>query len=204
MDKYDPVADTVEAIVTMHVRSEQKAGRHQRFVESSTATIGRPAFLYSILSLIVIWITINSIGSEMNAHPVDPPPFFWLQGFITLLAFLTATVVLITQNRQGRLAERRSQLDMQINLISEQKISKVIDLLEELRRDLPNVKNRSDPTVDTLKEVVDPGAVLLALEERLESDALQVNDDVETNESEHANDLRTGEDAASAPVREAT
>jgi len=71
---------------------------------------------------------------------IDPPPFFWLQGMVTLSALLMTTLVLITANRQTRNAEERSHLDLQVNLLAEHKVAKLIALVEELRRDLPMVR----------------------------------------------------------------
>lgn len=47
------------------------------------------------------------------------------------------SVILITQNRQGKLAERREHLEFQMSMRTEQRTAKIIDLLEELRRDVP-------------------------------------------------------------------
>jgi uncharacterized membrane protein len=57
-----------------------------------------------------------------------------------------------------------------MNLLSEQKIAKLIDLIEELRRDLPNVRERHDPEAEVLKQAADPHLVVSALEERLEEE----------------------------------
>ena len=81
----------------------------------------------------------------------DPPPFAWLQGIFSLGALLTATVVLIKQNRLAKLEEPRAHLDLQVNLLAEQKTTKLIDLMEELRRDLPMVKDRNDPEAAALQ-----------------------------------------------------
>ena len=100
----------------------------------------------------------------------DPPPFSWLQGIVGLGALLTATVVLIKQNRQAKLAEQRDHLDLKVTLLTEQKVAKLIDLLEELRRDLPDVKDRHDPEAAALQQSMNPELVLAALDERSDSD----------------------------------
>ena len=100
----------------------------------------------------------------------DPAPFFWLQGIVGLGALLTATVVLSKQNRFARLEEQRAHLDLKVNLLTEQKTAKLIDLLEELRRDLPNVKDRHDPEAAALQQSMNPELVLAALDERSEPD----------------------------------
>ena len=95
----------------------------------------------------------------------DPPPFFWLQGIVSLGAFLVATAVLIKQDRLGKLSEQREHLYLKVTLLTEQKTAKLIELIEELRHDLPNVENRHDPEAVALKQSMNPDQVLAALAE---------------------------------------
>jgi uncharacterized membrane protein len=106
----------------------------------------------------------------LGFQALDPPPFFWLQGVVSLGALLTTTVVLITQNREAKLEKQRLELELQVNLLTEQKTAKLIRLLEELRRDLPMVKDRHDPEAAALQKPTDPEEVLAALEERRDKD----------------------------------
>jgi len=160
----DPVGHTIESIAQLHTRAEQKVHPHQRAVETVTGVLGRPAFLHIVLLLVAAWVLLNVFAHRLGLRQIDPPPFYWLQGTVGLGALLMTIIVLITQNRQGQLAERRAQLDLQINLLTEQKVTKVIELVEELRRDLPGVRNRHDPEAEAMTEVADPHAVLTALE----------------------------------------
>ena len=80
-------------------------------------------------------------------------------------ALLTATAVLTKQNRLAKLAEQREHLDLKVTLLTEQKVAKLIDLLEELRRDLPNVENREDLEATALQRSMNPDLVLAALDE---------------------------------------
>ena len=96
----------------------------------------------------------------------DPAPYFWLQGLIGLGALLTATAVLSKQNRLAKLEEKRAHLDLKVTLLTEQKAAKMIELLEELRRDMPNVKDRHDSDAAVLKHSMNPDLVLAALDER--------------------------------------
>ena len=169
------ISHNIDAIIALHTRNEQNVSGHQRVVEGVTAFFGRPTFLYSILIVIVLWVTPNVLPRRFGSPQFDPPPFSWLQFSLSIGSFLVTTGVLVTQNRQEKLAEQRAQLTLQLNLISEQKIAKIIALLEELRRDLPNVNNRYDPEAEMMKEAADPQAVIVALEETLtqELEALQ-------------------------------
>jgi uncharacterized membrane protein len=87
-----------------------------------------------------------------------------LQGIVALNAFVISTTVLIRQNRMGKLAEHHAHLDLQINLLTEEKSSKIIALLEQLRRDLPGVSNKVDAEAHDMARPADARAVLMAIE----------------------------------------
>jgi uncharacterized membrane protein len=162
------VKNAAETVAAMHARAQRDVGPHVRRISRMTAALGRPPFLVGVVVLVLSWIVLNLAAPLFGIAPADRPPSPWLQGALSLSALLMTTIVLITQNRQGRHIEQRARLDLQINLLAEQKITKLIELLEELRRDLPNVRNRVDSVADEMKEPVDPDAILSAIEKTLE------------------------------------
>ena len=163
-DTRDPVRESVQTVVDLHRRFEGSVNTHQRNIERLTAAIGRPIVLYITLGVVGLWVTINTALHLMGRPTLDTPPFFWLQGVVGLAALLVTTMVLITQNRQDKHAERRAQLDLQVSILVEQKVTKLIVLVEELRRDLPNVSNRRDAEIEKLSEPADVQAVVAALD----------------------------------------
>lgn len=165
----DPIGQNIDAVVAMHTLAEQQVDTHQRGVEALTAWLGRPQFFYGVLVGVSLWMLVNSLAPRLGLRERDDPPFFWLQGAVGLMGLMVTTVVLITQNRQGKLAERREQLDLQMSLLVEQRTAKIIDLMEELRRDLPNVMDRTDAEAEALTTTVDPHAVLATLEMKMEA-----------------------------------
>jgi uncharacterized membrane protein len=167
----DPISQNIETILAFYTREEQKISRSQRHLENISGFVGRPLYLGSILTFVSLWVLANVFARQFGLVQFDPPPFFWLQGIVTLGALLTATVVLIKQNRLAKIAEQRAHLDLQLNLLTEQKTTKLIDLIEELRHDLPMVKNRHDPEAAALQQPTDPHMVLAALDERRETEA---------------------------------
>ena len=76
-------------------------------------------------------------------------------------------VILIyaTQRREDQLAELREQLTLELALLSEQKTAKMIQLLEEFRRDIPLVEDRVDEQADAMAEPANPERVLEAIRE---------------------------------------
>jgi uncharacterized membrane protein len=162
------ILENVEAVSTLYQRAEKEVDWHQRGVESVGALLGRPRFLYLTIVGIAIWVTLNVVGPMLGVRTPDAPPFYWLQGSLGLCALLMTTVVLITQNRQGKLDEQRAHLDLQVNLLAEKKIAKLISLVEELRRDIPSVKNRYDAEAEAMGKPADPHFVARAIEEKTE------------------------------------
>ena len=159
------ISQNIGAVLDFYEREEKKISRLRRVLERISHFIGQPAFLGFILAFVAFWVLANTVLHRVGKVPFDPPPFFWLQGMIGLGALLTATAVLTKQNRLARLAEQRAHLDLKVTLLTEQKAAKLIDLLEELRRDLPNVTNRHDPEEAELKQSMNPALVLAALDE---------------------------------------
>jgi uncharacterized membrane protein len=158
------LSQNVDTLASLRARTEQEVTSHQRRIERLTALLGRPLTFYVVLIFAVAWCSCNALASRLGLRALDPPPFVWLQGSVGLGALLMTTMVLITQNRQTRNAEKHADLDLQVNLLAEQKVAKLIALLEELRRDIPIVQDRVDDVAEAMKEPVNPHAVLSALE----------------------------------------
>lgn len=163
------VNQNIETIAQLKEGLNRRAGSHQRAVERVTQWLGRPFVVYAVLAAILCWVLYNTLAPLARWHQVDPPPFLWLQGTMAVFDAVVALTVLTAQNRQDREAEQRAHLELQVSLLAEQKTTKIISLLEELRHDLPMVKDRKDRIADAMQERVDPQAVLSALEDTMGS-----------------------------------
>ena len=166
-DLDDILDQDIETIVAIRMKAERKVGKHQRLIEKLTDTLGRPFSVYSLLVLVVLWILANLLEKILGLGIIDAPPFPWLQDVMSIGAFFMTVVILTTQNRQAREEEQRRHLELQINLLTERKVSKMISLLEDLRRDMPHVEDRVDPEADAMQEPVDPHNALKALNKTL-------------------------------------
>ncbi|HEY3332425.1 MAG TPA: DUF1003 domain-containing protein [Capsulimonadaceae bacterium] len=162
-----PVSASLEAILTMHNLSEKSVSKAQRRVERLTEIIARPVSLLVVAGFVLVWLIGNYTIETMHGGEYDAPPFFWLQGCIGLLALLMDAIILITQHRQGQRAEHRAQLDLQLSIAAEQRLAKMISLMEELRRDLPNVQNRYDPIAEAMTNPVDTAKASSDLDQAL-------------------------------------
>jgi uncharacterized membrane protein len=167
------VAETLDAIAELHKRSERQVPRYQRSIEASAAILGRSWTVFLIAGGVAAWTLLNVLLPQAGVTPPDPPPFAGLQVASSVGALLMATMVWATQNRQRQPVEERQRLELQISMLAEQKLTKVIALVEELRRDMPNVVNRVDPLADAMTQAVDPHAVADALKRSIEDDSIE-------------------------------
>jgi uncharacterized membrane protein len=158
------VNENIGTIAEFYARHEGRVSTTQKVVEKIALFLGSPRYVFANVVLIVCWIAGNMLAPDVGWKQIDEPPFFWLQGLVGLNAFIISTTVLIRQNRMSRLADHHAHLDLQVNLLTEEKTSKIIALLEELRRDMPNVRNKPDPHADELAKHADARAVLSAIE----------------------------------------
>lgn len=162
------VEDTVQAVARFHSAHEAEAGGVQRAIERLTRRAGSPAFAAVLTLLVVGWIALNLGLLAAGRQPLDEPPFVWMQGAVALTALYMTIFILTTQRREDKLAALRDQLTLELSILGEQKTAKIIGLLEELRRDAPNISDRPDDDADALAMPANPDAVLDALKETQE------------------------------------
>ncbi|MGY2895511.1 DUF1003 domain-containing protein [Deinococcus sp. UYEF24] len=143
---------------------ESEASNLHRPIEQFARLVATPQFIVVFLFIFSLWVWLNTDLVLERKKAWDQPPFFWLQGVVGLLALAITSAVLVTQARQARLAEQRADVQLQIILLIGQRTAKLIELAEELRRDLPNVQNRRDEQAEALQQVTTPGVILEALQ----------------------------------------
>lgn len=162
----DIIENDIGNLASIRRNVEREASSHQQLIEKITRNVlGRPFTLYVIFLATLLWIIFNIAGQIVGLPVYDSPPYFWLQGFIGFVALLTTTAVLITQNRQSKLTDQRTFLELELSLLTERKVSKLIELVEALRKDMPQVANRQDNQADIMKESADPVQVLTMFQE---------------------------------------
>jgi uncharacterized membrane protein len=159
------IDQNIESVVALQRREWESVSLSQRRVERVSRFIGRPIYLIAILVIVAVWVVYNSTAAVWGLTPFDTPPFEMLDGIMSLVALITTTIVLIAQNRQAKLEQQHTHLALQVNLLTEQKVTKLIHLIEELRRDLPMVKDRHDAQATALQQRADTAQVVSAIEE---------------------------------------
>jgi uncharacterized membrane protein len=166
----DPINENIQTIADLHKHAERSVSPQQRVIEKVTDFLGQPRFLFIILVVVTLWIVVNILLATFGLPNFDPPPFTWLLGVLTLGALLQATLILITQNRQDMTTEWNRQLDLQISLLLDEKMSKLITMVDELRQAHPALKESIDPQIEALKKTVNPHQSLETLDQLLDEE----------------------------------
>lgn len=165
IDALAPAArENIDLLTEYQEQEQAEVSQVQAAIETLSEFFGSPAYLLFVLTFIVAWVGINLFGWHAGWRHVDEPPFFWLQGIVSSNALLLTVAVLIRQNRMGALAARRAHLDLHINLLTERKVSKALELVQALRREqLPHIGD--DPEAADLSKASDPQAILAAIKD---------------------------------------
>ena len=112
-----------------------------------------------------VWIAYNVAHGFSH---FDPYPFQLMTLVVSLEAIFLSTFILISQNRQSRLAERRNHLDLQINLLSEQENTKMLMMLESIMHHLKVPDG--DPEVAILEGATEPERLVEQIEKYIEKE----------------------------------
>ncbi len=103
-----------------------------KIVDRIAGFCGSMTFLWFHCILVIGWLVINWFPQFKTTLRFDPPPFGFLTVFVSQEAILLSTFILISQNRQQKLATQRNHLELQINLLAEQETSHLIVMLTSL------------------------------------------------------------------------
>lgn len=160
--------ETVDQIARLYDRHDRRTTRVQRLANKVTVTLGRPMSLVVIFGLAIAWITGNYISRSMGSTALEEFPFPDLGFIATIAALLVALLILTTQRHEQELAESRAQLTLHIAMMSERKIAKVIELLEEQRRDNPMLPSREDHEAEIMAQPADAETTLSLIDEAAE------------------------------------
>ena len=162
----DHVEVTVQQLAELYSEHQQAAPRIQRVANRITAALARPAMLTFITALVLAWIAGNTVAEMVGSPALERFPFPDLGLVVAVAALLIALLILSTQRHEEELAEKRARLTLQIAVLSEKKIAKVIALLEEQRRDNPLPPARVDAEAEVMAAPTDPRSSLELIEQR--------------------------------------
>jgi uncharacterized membrane protein len=157
----DVLHRNIRAMLAARASLEQHASYHERLADSITRFTGSIPFVYLHALLVGGWLLINS-GLIEGVRPFDPFPFVMLAMIASVEAIFLSTFVLISQNRMAAVADRRADLDLQINLLAEHEITRVLMVVDEIAKHIG--VPAETPDLESLKQDVSPEGVLEHIE----------------------------------------
>jgi uncharacterized membrane protein len=152
------VEETVQALVEIHDEHHRKTPRIERFVVKAAARVAEPRFVLVVAIAFAVWIGASFFVSFSANATLGQPPL-WLSEIASLLSVSITLLILISQRRENVWAHQRDQLTLELAMLSERKTAKIIQLLEELRRDHPGIADRLDAEAEAMSEPANAQAV---------------------------------------------
>ncbi len=160
------VERNINTMVTMQRQLDSQKSFSDRVADKITAFCSSVYFVFFHVVWFGLWVAINlDLISIIGVHPFDPFPFGLLTMIVSLEAIFLSTFVLISQNRSNAIAERRADLDLQVDLVAEYEITKVLRLVDAIADHL-GVKEGLDPELEELEEIIPPDVVMKAVDKR--------------------------------------
>jgi uncharacterized membrane protein len=156
----DHVGETINAIAQLDSEYREQATAFQRAAEFLTVVLSNPITGGVALLGVVGWVAGSLLAYRLGYRPWDPPPFSGLVAVVSIASFFMVIMILATQRNDDRLAFHREQLILELVVSIEQKTAKVIQLLEEFRRDNPSMRDRIDHEANEMTRRADPPAIL--------------------------------------------
>jgi uncharacterized membrane protein len=154
--------ENLDVLSKFYEKEEAEASRVQVGIERISAFFGSPEYFAFAAIFIIVWIAVNTWGRFHGWRHCDEPPFFYLQGLVSANALLLTIAVLIRQNRMSQLAEHRAHLDLQINLLTEQKVTRLLQLQDNDESVATTALSASEED-KALTKPADPEAILAAI-----------------------------------------
>lgn len=122
----EPVRRNVRTVAALEKETSNERTTLDRLSDLISRFAGGPWFVI----VHAVWFTAWIAFSAWNAHAFDPWPYSLLTFLVSIEAIFLSSFILISQNHFEKIAERRAHLDLQINLLAEEEMTKVLQSLD--------------------------------------------------------------------------
>ncbi|TSC82311.1 MAG: hypothetical protein G01um101420_475 [Parcubacteria group bacterium Gr01-1014_20] len=150
-EPHHPSEASRRIVRSLKAKADARRTRSEKFADWLTSRLGSVKFLLANVTWFGVWIVLNT-GLIPGITPFDPYPFGFLTMIVSLEAIMLAIVVLVSQNRAMKVDDLREEIDLQVDIITEQEITKLMSLVILLLQ-----KNGVDISKDMeLQEMLQP------------------------------------------------
>ena len=157
------VQRNIATLQELRLELDSGRGLRDRLADWITAWFGSMSFVLLHVAWFGAWVAINLRWTPLPHF--DPFPFPLLTMVVSLEAIFLATFVLISQNREAEIQSDRNELDLQIDLLAEYELTRLLTLVDAIAAHL-GLEVANDPELADLKHDVAPEAVVKELQQR--------------------------------------
>jgi len=157
----DVIDRNISTLLEVRRQLERRRSIVTKIADSITGFCGSFPFVYFHIAWFSGWMLWNT--GILGLTPFDEYPFGLLTMIVSLEAIFLSMFVLISQNRMTELADQRADLDLQVNLLAEYEITKVLSIVDAIADHL-NIEVGKDPELEELKLQISPDMVLKEME----------------------------------------
>ena len=165
----DVAQENIRTVAELQRRVEERRTLGERVSSRLLRVLGSMPFVAVHLLLVATWIAAN-VGWLPGVRPFDPYPFGMLALLVSGEGMFLAIFVLIASNRLSRESNQRAHLDLQIALLTEAEITKVLSVLGDLSRHLGRDPHLDDAQLAHLSQPTDLPAIADTLDREIDPD----------------------------------
>jgi uncharacterized membrane protein len=162
----NPTQYNIDAIAKLEHDALDRRTSTERLSDAITKLVGNMGFLLAHLILIFGWSLVN-LHVIPGLKPFDPFPFGVLALIVSSESVFLTIFVLISQGRMARQSERRSHLDLQVGMLSEQELTTMLQMLQKLCQHMGVNVDSSKQEVQSFTETTDVHKLANELEDKL-------------------------------------
>ena len=162
----NPTQYNIDAIAKLEHDALDRRTLTERVSNVITKLVGNVGFLVAQLLLVSGWCLVN-VHVIPGLKAFDPFPFGVLALVVSSESVFLTIFVLISQSRMARQSERRSHLDLQVGMLSEQELTTILKMLQKLCQHVGVNVDSSKQEVQSFSKTTDVHKLASELEEKL-------------------------------------
>ncbi|SRR5258706_13332259 len=165
----DRLSERRQSLDAFRARANERRSRSERFADGLTDIVGSAPFLIFHMCLFMVWLAAN-LRLLPFISPFDPFPFGLLTMAMTLEQSLLTIFIIMSQNRSSEIADLRNEVDLQINMVAEEEISKALTLLRLIGEKLDIAEIINDPELRIMEQALDPAELVKQTRDELDDE----------------------------------
>lgn len=156
----------IDSIVKQEEEALERRSTSERLADAVGGFAGSLLFVVFHLVLLLAWLLVNT-GKFPWVRPFDPYPFQFLGVIVAVEAVVLSSFILMRQNRMMRRGERRDHLNLQVDLLAEKEITKVLQMVRAICGQMGLQNIMADKEIRELSQTTSIESLSQTLDDRL-------------------------------------